>query len=88
MNPTHSEETLWFNQTKLKYGLISSNDTENSDQLLPDSQFPFRRLGLASNWSVSGAYVYHQMNDSIIAEEFWNESENFWQPSKNISIET
>ena len=78
---------LWFNQTKLEYGPQMSMATENSDQPLPEAQFPFRRLGLALGLNGSEAYVYHQINDSVIAEELWNDSE-FWQPSKNISTRT
>ena len=88
MNAAHADESLWFNQTKIRYGIPSSGDEESRDLPLSDAQFPFLRLGLASKQNISGSYVYHQMNDSIIAEEFWSESENFWQPSKNISIET
>ena len=82
---TNPGSILWFNQTKLETTILTGVDI--LDQPLPDAQFPFPRLGRAQELNGTGAYIYHQMNDSIIAEEIWNDS-LFWQKSKNISITT
>ena len=78
-------QILWFNnQTKLQYGV----GTKDQEDLIPEAPFPFRRLALAQDFNETGSYIYHQINDSIIAEEFWSEDSRIWLPSVNISIRT
>ena len=73
---------LRFNQSEIQNGFFASAETP-----IPDAWFPFRRLGASYNSNGVESYIYHQMNESIIAEEIWDEAE-FWQPSRNISIGT
>ena len=66
---------LWFNQSNIQNSFdIELDSTETP---VPDTSFPFRRLGAAVNSNGVESYNYHQMNESTIAEEIWDEAE-FW----------
>ena len=92
---------IWFNQTKIQHGFQSGAQGPDEpvpdeptpaelvpDEPLPDATFPFRRLGVAQELNGTGVYLYHQIDDSILAEELWISDLQTWQPSKNISIGT
>ena len=54
---------------------------------VPDAGSPYLRLGSTYRVNTIQTYVYHQVNDSTIAEEVWEEESSVWQTSKNISID-
>ena len=70
-------ELLWFNQTTLLN--------------LCDPSFPVPQVAFTygTTYIVNGtdSYLYHQIDDSTLAEEHWDNSP-FWLPSRNISINT
>ncbi|KAI4248773.1 MAG: hypothetical protein LQ352_005810 [Teloschistes flavicans] len=55
--------------------------------LPPTSQFPFNRLASIYAINSNSTYLYHQLSDTIIAEELWDGISGVWI-SKNITIDT
>lgn len=51
---------------------------------LPKTPFPFTRLASATFQSIT--YLYHQINGTTIAEEQWNDIENFWDTPEYINV--
>ncbi|KAL8925826.1 MAG: hypothetical protein Q9208_003323 [Pyrenodesmia sp. 3 TL-2023] len=54
---------------------------------LPKSSFPYQRLAgtYAENFTVS--YLYHQLSDSVFAEDLWDDKSKVWI-SKTFTIDT
>lgn len=77
---------LWVNDTTL-----SSFDSDSVDSgMIPDrppSPFPFTRLWGFSPLNSSFLLLYHQLNDTVFAEDKWDVAVGDWV-SKNISILT
>ena len=82
-------QALWFNGTTLENDEMAVQTVGSIIQTIPVPNVPFRYHRLASAMNVDGAecYIYHQLNDNTLAEEFWDGS-GFWLPSSNISITT
>ena len=76
-------EVLWFNGSTPT--ILDSSD--NFDLPVPNVTFPYRHFGSTYGVNATQTYVYHQVNDSTIAEEVWEKQSSLWQRSKNISIE-
>lgn len=53
----------------------------------PTSQFPFNRLTSTYATNSNSTYLYHQLSDTILAEELWDGTSGFWI-SSNITIDT
>lgn len=53
----------------------------------PSSQFPFNRLTSTYATNSNSTYLYHQLSDTILAEELWDGTSGFWI-SSNITIDT
>ena len=51
----------------------------------PRSQFPFNRLASALVSNSTEVYLYHQLDDSVFAEDYWDGTSQFWR-SSNITI--
>jgi len=53
----------------------------------PESPYPYTRLATTSQPNSYVFYLYHQINETTIAEDAWDESTGVWTSSK-ISIPT
>lgn len=71
------QAAVWYNQSQVE-----------SSHVAPSSDFPFPHFASTFANSSNNTYLYHQLSDSIIAEELWDgDTSGFWI-SKNITIET
>lgn len=73
---------LWFNGTKLQISFAAPGDVP-----VPNTLFPYHRVGSAFGVNATQSYIYHQLTESTFAEEIWVDN-GFWLPSTNISIKT
>ncbi|KAL8899409.1 MAG: hypothetical protein Q9207_006215 [Kuettlingeria erythrocarpa] len=74
----------WFNQSKLQI------DASQAGPPIPKTPFPFLRIAAtySNSTGLNGiAYLYHQLSDTILAEEVWDSTSGFWI-TNNITIET
>ncbi|KAL9601999.1 MAG: hypothetical protein Q9219_002107 [cf. Caloplaca sp. 3 TL-2023] len=77
-------ERMWINQSILRiYEDTMRTDTPKS----PETPFPFNRLTTLYLNSTKETYIYHQISDTVIAEELWDEVNKSWF-TKNITIPT
>ena len=77
-------KVLWFNQSTLQSDNLGEGNP--APPVLP-ARFPYQRLGTADVVNGTDSYVYHQINESTIAQEYWDGG-SLWLPSVNITIET
>lgn len=54
---------------------------------LSSLRFPFNRLASTFADNATSTYLYHQLTDTILAEELWDGTSAFWIQS-NVTIET
>lgn len=73
-------QTIWFNQSTLLF-------VDERSLLSPSADFPFPRVASTFAKNATYNYLYHQISDSILAEEVWDGTSGFWI-SKNITIGT
>ncbi|KAL8636975.1 MAG: hypothetical protein Q9226_009177 [Calogaya cf. arnoldii] len=52
----------------------------------PNAPFPFQRLSTTSATNTTKTYLYHQINDSTIGEEYWDGTSGFWL-SNNLTTD-
>ena len=62
-------QLLWHNQSTLQG---DSLDLEKPAAPVPPARFPYQRLGTADVVGGNDSYVYHQINESTIAQEYWD----------------
>ena len=75
---------LWVNGTTL------SSSFDNDQNLLnnpPTSPFPYARLATTTPDNGEAFYLYHQINESVFAEDVWDRSLGSWSSSA-INIAT
>lgn len=71
---------MYFNHTSLQFdGAIPPS---------PTSPFPFRRLASTFKQNSTESYVYHQLNDSVLTEEFWDGDSTGLCIAQGIPIDT
>ena len=59
--------------------LVQIPDPSRSPFLtLPESSFPFARMGGFADSNSSSFYIYHQLNASAFAEDHWDDTQKFW----------
>ena len=74
---------MWFNESTLQ--IDAWNNPVNMPTIpVPNFVFPFQRICAAFVANSTSSYVYHQVNESTMAQEQWDE--DLWQPSVSISI--
>ncbi|KAL9583823.1 MAG: hypothetical protein Q9203_004915 [Teloschistes exilis] len=76
---------LFLSHSTSQYGFdpIAYGGTTQS----PTSRFPFNRLTSTYATNSNSTYLYHQLNDTVLAEELWDGTSGFWI-SSNITIDT
>lgn len=76
------EQIVWLNQSRLDPYDISGRRGQS-----PKNRFPYPHF--ASTWATNStnSYVYHQLNDTVIAGELWDGGESDFWISKNITID-
>ncbi|KAL8853050.1 MAG: hypothetical protein Q9221_002080 [Calogaya cf. arnoldii] len=52
----------------------------------PNAPFSFQRLSTTSPMNTTKTYLYHQINDSTVGEEYWDGTSGFWL-SDNLTID-
>ena len=52
----------------------------------PNAPFSFQRLSTTSPMNTTKTYLYHQIHDSTIGEEYWDGTSGFWL-SDNLTID-
>ncbi|KAL8922842.1 MAG: hypothetical protein Q9208_004967 [Pyrenodesmia sp. 3 TL-2023] len=72
---------LWFNGSTLQ------GDPNMPSVGAPSTPFPFQRLASTYATNFTKTYLYHQLDDSTIAEEFWDDAKSTVWFSNNITIE-
>ena len=75
---------LWFNQSTLQTDDLSTVGRAAPN---PPTTFPYQRFGTAFVVNGTNSYVYHQINESTLAQEQWDEGP-IWLPSVDIPIDT
>lgn len=73
-----------FNKSTLVFG---DTDMGQAAPPSPKSDFPFPRVTSTIVANGTGTCLYHQISDSILAEENWDGTSGTWI-SKNIMIDT
>ena len=74
---------MWINGTQ---PMFYFDDWVSDGATLPDNVFPFKRLASVTVADKSTTFLYHQMNETTIAEEQWDESLSLWLPSVYITV--
>ncbi|KAL8688499.1 MAG: hypothetical protein Q9218_005607 [Villophora microphyllina] len=75
---------LFLNQSVPQYGF---GFPPKGELPLPTVQFPFEHLASTYAKSSSSTFIYHQLSDTVLAEELWDDTSGFWI-SNNITIDT
>ena len=52
----------------------------------PKISFPFTRLASANSADQKTSFLYHQINQTTLAEEQWDISEQMWLPTQYITV--
>ena len=60
--------------------------TIDTNDVKPDSIFPFARLASVTLADQSATFLYHQINGTTFAEEQWDSSLSNWLPSEYITV--
>lgn len=76
-------QAMWINDTNLQGD--PGPGFEFDTMPVPKTPFPYRRMGSAVAANGTQTHVYHQLNGSVFAEEFWNGT-GFWEASRNVSV--
>lgn len=76
-------QILWFQGSALR---MEKSIMLNSYPI-PKSSFPFHRLASTPAENATFSYLYHQLSDSVFAEDLWDDTSQLWI-SKNFTIET
>ena len=71
---------IWVNQSEFKF----DDGAAVSGLATP---FPFNRVASLYVNTTEGTYIYHQLNDTVIAEDFQDGAFGSWFPS-NITVPT
>ena len=72
MAVVYGEDVMWINQGKTEVGY----DTNTT--IAPKSTFPFTRLASVLTLDNQNNYLYHQMNETTFAEEYFEASMGEW----------
>lgn len=72
---------FWVNGSNLTWIMQTLHRTTK-----PQSPFPFTRLANTSSENSNILYMYHQINETIVAEDLYDDTTAHWIFS-NISIE-
>ncbi|KAL8899410.1 MAG: hypothetical protein Q9207_006216 [Kuettlingeria erythrocarpa] len=72
---------LWLNGSRLE------GNTDLTSVGMPRTAFPFQRLAGTYAANSTKTYLYHQLDDSTLAEEFWDDAKSTVWFSNNITIE-
>ncbi|KAL8786833.1 MAG: hypothetical protein Q9213_002570 [Squamulea squamosa] len=85
--PLAQGHVLFLNQSKLDRGAGPLVFGAGVDLPLSSPRFPFEHLASTFANDSNSTYVYHQLSDTILAEELWDGTSGFWI-SNNITIQT
>ena len=77
-------QALWFNQSTLQ---TDSRPSAGGAAPIPHTAFPYQQFDTAFVVNGTNSYVYHQINETTIAQEHWDAGPS-WLPSVNITIDT
>ena len=66
----NAQDVIWINQSKAQVGFETITAPKNT--------FPFTRLASATTSDNRTTYLYHQMNETTFAEEFFEASVGEW----------
>lgn len=80
LNPVQA--AIWVNGTEPQ--ILSYN--EPVPYFAPHVSFPFKRLASAVSNELTENYLYHQINETTLAEETYVVTLNYWLPSNYITI--
>ena len=75
---------IWVNQTRLAYFYNPTSNGPNGT--IPAAPFPYSRLAAVTQPDSNSFYLYHQINGTIFAQEFWDDKTGAWHPSVNIPV--
>ncbi|KAL9630805.1 MAG: hypothetical protein Q9204_004538 [Flavoplaca sp. TL-2023a] len=78
--PDVSARRIWFKSRDAESPTIDGRPSLNAP-------FPFQRLSTTSTINTTKTYLYHQINESVLGEEYWDGTSGFWI-STNITIDT
>ena len=73
----HGDVMAWFNKTSLVM----------NGAPLPTSSFPYKHLAGTSKVNTTESYIYHQLNETTIAEEYWDGGRSDFWITRNITID-
>ncbi|KAL8674522.1 MAG: hypothetical protein Q9224_007496 [Gallowayella concinna] len=73
--------TLWFNHS-------TSRLYTQYEVPIPNTQSSFYRFAGTHASNFTNTYIYHQLSDSVIAEELWDNGDSGFWISSNITIDT
>lgn len=59
---------------------------EPGPYVAPHVSFPFKRLASAVSNELTESYLFHQINETTLAEEIYVVTLNYWLPSNYITI--
>ena len=74
---------MWINGTQ---PVNTLNPVGGSRLPVPNSSFPFTRLASTRSADPSTTFLYHQISDTTLAEEQWDQSEGSWLPTVYITV--
>ena len=78
-SPTSGKpDAIWFNDSQLQTVYEPS----------PSSKLPFHRFTTTFAENATNTYLYHQLSDSVLAEELWDGGTSGFWISSNVTIET
>ncbi|KAL8915805.1 MAG: hypothetical protein Q9208_008833 [Pyrenodesmia sp. 3 TL-2023] len=80
-------QPLYFDQSTMRVSATHHGKKYRAKLPLPNTPFPFNRLASTFARNGTNSYLYHQISDSIISEDLWDDTSGFWITS-NITIET
>ena len=78
---------LWVNGSTLSIFPVSSGNGPTAEKNI-GSPFPFKRLASITAVNSTNFYLYHQINETTFAEDFWETDVGEWTASVNVSIKT
>lgn len=70
---------FWVNKTRLEMqSLFWSLPTSVGPNFGPETEFPYTRLAVTVPFNASAYYLYHQLNQTTIAEDRWSPDSGVW----------
>ena len=73
-------QAAWVDQSKLRF---SNSDLPSPPK--PDTVFTYEHLAWVFGMNRSMNYLYHQMSESVIIEDLWDDDNGFWT-TRNITV--